>query len=107
MKGDHKKNWLFLFDSNFDLQKLPNLFFPISTILDSKYHHKNKIKFNNDSKITFENYADNIFNSFIEIDLVRINMNNFDIQPEFFSSLLLMSLLFMYIKIIIINIYVK
>ena len=66
------------------MQKLPNLFFPISTILDSKYHHKNKNKFNDDSKITFENYVGNIFNSFIEIDLVRINMNNFDIQPEFF-----------------------
>ena len=84
MKGEPKENWLFLFDSNFDLQKLPNIFFPISTILDNKYHCKNKIKFNNDSKITFENYVGNIFNSLIETDLARINMNNFDIQPEFF-----------------------
>ena len=87
VKGiDFENNWIFFFDYYFDLQKLPNIFFPISTILDNKYHHKNKKKnkFNNDLKNTFENYVGNIFNSFIEIDLARINMNNFDIQPEFF-----------------------
>ena len=97
IKGiDFEKNWTFFFDSYFNLQKLPNIFFPISTIFDSKYQKKNKKKNKaedksksidesnkKEDKITFEKYVDSIFNSFIETDLARINKNNIDIQPEF------------------------
>ena len=97
IKGiDFEKNWTFFFDSYFNLQKLPNIFFPISTIFDSKYQKKIKKKNKaedksksidesnkKEDKITFEKYVDSIFNSFIETDLARINKNNIDIQPEF------------------------
>ena len=99
IKGmDFEKNWTFFFDSYFDLKKLPNIFFPISTLLDRKYYKKNNFKnksevnsksFDNSykkedkGKMTFKIYADSMFYSFIETDFARINMNNIDIQPEF------------------------
>lgn len=96
IKGiDFEKNWEFFFDSNFDLPNLPNIFFPVVTTLDSIYLKKISLKSNNNlisnilstkntnNEITFKKYINDLFNSYIETDFAKINMNDSDIQPEF------------------------
>ena len=44
IKGiDFEKNWVFFFNSYFELQNLSNIFFPVSTTLDKKYLPKKSI----------------------------------------------------------------
>ena len=112
IKGlDFEKNWEFFFDYSFNMKKLPNIFFPVKTILDYKIHGKKKselggfYKFNDtksnqlDNKefnlsdnnksitetkveITFQEYIKNIFKTFIEIDFARLNDQDYDMQPQ-------------------------
>ena len=80
IKGlDFEKNWTFFFDSHFKLKKLPIIFFP-ANIVNNIYQTSNfSFKEKKDENILLN--IDNLFNSFIETDLARINCDNFDLQP--------------------------
>ena len=82
IKGlDFEKNWTFFFDSHFQLQKLPNIFFP-AYIVDNTNQITNIDSKDKKDENILKNNIDNLFSSFIETDLARINRDDFDLQPK-------------------------
>lgn len=76
-----RKIGLFFFDSHFQLQKLPNIFFP-AYIVDNTNQITNIDSKDKKDENIFKNNIDNLFSSFIETDLARINRDDFDLQPK-------------------------
>ena len=72
-------NWKYFFDYNFELPKLPNLFFPTNTELNKM---NKECIIDEKDEIIFKNYIDNLFNDFINIDVARINDSHSLIQPN-------------------------
>ena len=79
-----EKNWEYFFDFHFQLPKLPNLFFPARIKMNNGDNMDNFNLKSNKDEIIFKNYVDNVFNSFIETDISRINCEDYDIEPNIF-----------------------
>ena len=77
IKGmDFEKNFEFFFDSYFSLTKLPNYLFPAKLFPVNTSEIK-------ETEI-FKDYIENLFNTFIETDIARLNKRDSDIKPKIF-----------------------